>query len=70
MKVTNLSFGFYFTINQQFVHQIPTTNHRPNGHNQQTTNMNKYQIGILWVVAIVIDIAILVALCVTIGLVW
>jgi hypothetical protein len=32
--------------------------------------MNKYKIGTLWVVAIVIDVAILMALCVTIGLLW
>jgi hypothetical protein len=32
--------------------------------------MNKAQIGILWVVALVIDTAILVALCVTVGLIW
>lgn len=32
--------------------------------------MNKSNIGILWVVAIIIDTAILVALCVTVGLVW
>lgn len=32
--------------------------------------MNKQQIGTLWVVAIIIDTAILVALCVTVGLIW
>lgn len=32
--------------------------------------MNKAQIGILWIVALVIDTATLVALCVTIGLIW
>ena len=32
--------------------------------------MNKYTISTLWVVAIIIDVAILVALCVTVGLLW
>lgn len=32
--------------------------------------MNKQQIGTLWVVALVIDTAALIALCVTIGLLW
>jgi hypothetical protein len=32
--------------------------------------MNKAQIGILWIVALAIDTAILMALCVTIGLIW
>lgn len=37
---------------------------------QTTQHMNKAQIGTLWVVAIIIDTAILVALCVTVGLIW
>jgi|Laugrefa1bdmlbdn_1035148.scaffolds.fasta_scaffold24467_3 hypothetical protein len=32
--------------------------------------MNKQQISILWVVALIIDTATLVALCVGIGLIW
>ena len=32
--------------------------------------MDKQQIGTLWVVATIIDTAILIALCVTVGLVW
>lgn len=32
--------------------------------------MNKQQIGTLWVVALIIDTAILVALCVIVGLVF
>jgi hypothetical protein len=32
--------------------------------------MNKQQIGTLWVVALIIDTAILVALCVIVGLVY
>ena len=40
-----------------------TTNNQPN-------NMNKNQIGTLWVVATIIDTAMLIALCVTVGLLW
>jgi hypothetical protein len=32
--------------------------------------MNKHQIGTLWVVATIIDTAVLIALCVTVGLLW
>jgi hypothetical protein len=37
---------------------------------QPNNNMNKQQIGTLWVVALVLDTAFLIALCVTIGLLW
>jgi hypothetical protein len=37
---------------------------------QPNHNMNKQQIGTLWVVALVLDTAFLIALCVTIGLLW
>ena len=32
--------------------------------------MNNKQLGTLWVVALVLDTAFLIALCVTIGLLW
>ena len=63
IKIINSFFSSLFTTSQHFVHQIPTTN-------QTTNNMNKHQIGTLWVVATIIDTAILIALCVTVGLVW
>lgn len=54
------------TTGRKSVKHWPSLNKFP----PNTHNMNKQQISILWVVALIIDTATLVALCVGIGLIW